>query len=218
MILSKTRFDELRSGNQLKIALVGMSNSGKSTTTNVLQREAHFAKFEVDEAINGSLGIDNMDAAAEWMGYPFDDRYADRKREYLELEARFTRLEIPVGRNFVLDTTGSVIYTDTELHDWMRGQFLIVGLEVSTALLEQLERDYFTQPKTVVWRDEFTQLPNETGRAALCRCYPQLLENRSVEYHALSDVMIPSELARSPQLTADDFFAAVRFRLPNKIA
>lgn len=218
MILSKASFDELRSCNQLKIALVGMSNSGKSTTTNVLQREANFAKFEVDEAINGALGINDMDAAAEWMGYPYDDRYADRKREYLELEARFTRLEIPVGRNFVLDTTGSVIYTDTELHDWMRGEFLIIGLEVSIALIKQLEKDYFTQPKTVIWRDEFIQLPNETGKEALCRCYPKLLENRSVEYHALSDVMIPSELARSPQLTANDFFAAVRFKLPDEMA
>lgn len=214
MLLSKTKFDELRSLKQLKVALVGMSNSGKSTTTRVLQRDAGFEKFEVDEAINCELGIVDMDAAAEWMGYPFDERYAERKREYLELEAKYTKLDQVIGGNFVLDTTGSVIYGDTELHEWMRNHFLIVGLAVSSALIKQLEKDYFTQPKTVIWRDEFQQLTDESGKDALCRCYPTLLENRSVEYQALSDVMIPAELARSPELTADDFFAAVRFHLP----
>ena len=213
MLILQRKFDELLENKKLRLALVGMSNSGKSTSSKVLKEEAGFEVFEVDEAINSALGIRSMTEAAEWMGYPFDEKYTENKRKYLELEEANTRVEIPLESNFVLDTTGSIIYGSQNLQNWLSQEFLIVGLRASSEILTQLIDDYFTNPKTVIWGSEFEQRTDESGKEALCRCYPQLLENRSVLYEQLSDVQVPAELARSPSLTAESFLSAIRNQL-----
>lgn len=215
MLITKQEFAERLEHNRLRIALVGMSNSGKSTCTTLLARETQFAHFEVDEAINRALGIANMEQAATWMGYPFDEKYAEHKRRYLSLEQQFTTTEIPTDENFVLDTTGSVIYGPKSLHDWIQSNFLIVSLKVSEKLCQILINDYFTRPKTVIWGSEFSPAPDEDPIEAMKRCYPQLLANRSQLYSELADVEISAETARDPGLTASQFLTEIKIQLPD---
>ena len=165
MLVTADEFRKRLDHGQLRLALVGMSNSGKSTCTALLASELSFDFFEVDEAINSELGIDSMAAAAEWMGYPFEPNYSSNKRRYLDLEARFSRVKIP-DQNFVLDTTGSIVYAKREILDWIRENFLVVGLRVSEELCQTLIEDYFAHPKTVIWGKEFEQKAGESGTDA----------------------------------------------------
>ena len=190
-----------------------MSNSGKSTCTSLLAGESGFSFFEVDEAINRELKIETMEQAAAWMGYPFEETYPENKRRYLELEESLTRVEIPKNHNFVLDTTGSIIYGTESLRKWIQSHFLVVGLKVSAALCEVLITGYFHRPKTVIWGEEFQPLPDEDGIEAMKRCYPALLNNRALLYTELADVQVPAELARSPELNADQLLEAIQQEL-----
>ena len=212
-----TQFRDRLANDQLRMALVGMSNSGKSTCTNLLAAEMDFAFHEVDEAINESLDIQDMRQAAAWMGYPFEERYAANKKLYLEREAEFTRIPLPENRNFVLDTTGSIIYADQSLLDWIRENFLIVGLKVSKELCQTLVDDYFVHPKTVIWGDEFSPRPDEEGIEALKRCYPDLLKNRAIRYRELADIEIPAEVARDPNLNSELLFSCIESALRDNI-
>jgi len=50
-----------------RLAFVGMSNCGKSYKSRILQDNAGFFWYEVDRAIQKSLGFDSMDQIASWM-------------------------------------------------------------------------------------------------------------------------------------------------------
>ena len=209
MMITLEHFRDQLAENRLRLALVGMSNSGKSTCTNVLSKELNFNSFEVDQAINSALNIGDMTQAAQWMGYPFEPRYAENKRRYLALESQYTRAVVPDDRNFVLDTTGSIIYGEKELLDWIRNNFLIVGLKVSEKLCNTLVEDYFIHPKTVIWDTEFSPMPGEDGIETLKRCYPTLLKNRAKMYSQLADVEIKADISRDPNLDSKGLIAAI---------
>ena len=213
MKISSDEFDSRLQANELRLALVGMSNSGKSTCTNLLAREMGFAFLEVDESINRELKIETMEQAAEWMGYPFEPDYPINKQRYLDLEEELTRIDVPSGANFVLDTTGSIIYGSVNLRNWIQSNFLVIGLEVTENLCQVLINDYFDRPKTVIWGSEFQQLDGEDGIEAMKRCYPILLKNRSKLYAEMSNVGISAELARDPSLNSQQLLNAIRDQL-----
>lgn len=213
MLLTQNEFDRALERQQLHLALVGMSNSGKSTCSGLLTTQAGFKSFEVDQAINQQLNIDSMELAARWMGYPYEEKYAANRSRYLELEEQLTRIDPPNG-NFVLDTTGSIIHCSEDLKSWIRKNFLVIGLHVHDDLLQTMVSDYFARPKTVIWGDEYRPFPEETPEESLKRCYPRLLNNRASRYQELADVEVSATLARSPELTAQQLLAEIRSALP----
>ncbi|MEE2640457.1 MAG: shikimate kinase [Planctomycetota bacterium] len=214
MLLARSEFRNLQKQSRLRIALVGMSNSGKSTLGRQLGKELGFEFFEVDSAINQSLGIHSLEESANWLGHPFEEKYLKNRETYLQLEEQHTRIEFSGTRNFVLDTTGSIIYGSQSLLDWLAQHYLIVGLGVSETLCNLLAETYFQMPKPVIWGSEFDPGPHEEPLQALKRCFPSLLQNRTRLYQRLSDVEIAAELVREGNLDATRILNEIESKLP----
>ena len=109
MQLSRAEFERRYAENRLQIALVGMSNIGKSYTAIRLAKAFNFNLIEVDKLIWESLGQGSMADFAAWQGQPYSEGYAEREAKSIVLESDATAKAIasPKG-NAILDTTGSV--------------------------------------------------------------------------------------------------------------
>ncbi|GJQ13146.1 hypothetical protein GpartN1_g4937.t1 [Galdieria partita] len=224
--LSKREFDELLKQNQLKICLVGMSNCGKTLRSLQLAQQFGFERFCVDDKIEQeisnilqqqgySCGIEGV---AKWMGYPFEERFYQNQAIYLNYENQLTYQATQVAgqtnRSFVLDTTGSVIYLERETQDIINETFLVVHLEASEDMLQEMVRLYFEAPKPVIWGDRFQPFPNEDGLTALKRCYPQLLRYRLKKYQQFAHCSVPASVSMNSAFEIDKFVEKIRERLP----
>ncbi len=216
MHMTRSEFQEQVQNNALKIAFVGMSNIGKTFWSTSLSEEKGFEIYHVDDEIQKNLGLTDMREMAEWMGYPFQTQYEKNSKKYLNIEKKIT-LGAPlkdVG-NFVLDTTGSVIYLDEEVEHFLKKNFLIVCFDVPTQMLKRMQELYFIEPKSVIWGEHYLPFPEEEPIDALRRCYPWLLKYRMKKYRELADVIIPGELTRMEGLELERFLEILSLSLPN---
>lgn len=191
--LQAHEMDEHLKNGTFRLAFVGMSNAGKSYRSRVLQNELDFFWYEVDANIQGALGIDDMDEISDWLGYPTQDTYQERQREYLAAEEQCTHLEglDTEGKNLVFDTTGSVIYLSDVAKGWLHEQCLVVNIDVGEDSLDEMVEKYFTHPKPVIWGDAYQPQDGESEEEALRRCYPELLRTRLKAYRDFAHVTIP---------------------------
>lgn len=213
--MNRTEFDQKFQDKSLKLCFIGMSNIGKSHASRLLRDSYGFEFYEVDGAIQAAIDVPDMEEANEWMGYPYEEKYKTRVKEYLALEAEKTiNISPPLNTNFILDTTGSVINLEPHVLEKLKSDYLIVSFDVGLNMCQEMIEAYFTSPKTVVWGDVFQQKPGEQGIDALRRCYPKLLEDRIERYRALGDVTIPGEFSRTKGLEAQRMFEILRLSLP----
>lgn len=213
MLLTREQFDQKFSEGNLKIAFIGMSNIGKSHWSQALRDYKKFSVVSVDNEIEKNLGLADMAEMAAWMGYPFEEKYVTHAQEYLDLEADKTRVEIPEG-NFILDTTGSVIYLRPDIWNFLRENFLIVCFDASEEMRQEMAALYFEEPKSIVWGNDFNMQEGELGIDALRRCYPGLLNNRKKLYRELGEVFVPGEFSRIKNLEVKRFWEVLRLSLP----
>ncbi len=214
MIIKQKDFEEMLKGSELSLAFVAMSNAGKTYRSKVLQEEAGFFHYSVDDEIQKELNIKSMEEISEWLSFPDLPSYKEREAKYLELENRFTKVEpaIVKGVNFILDTTGSVIYLEEETLKYLQENFLIVNMEISENVMSELLERFFANPKPLIWQDSFEQLPGESRSEALQRCYPKLLKARLKAYRELADVTIPADLFKDK--SAGETLEIIRSALP----
>lgn len=221
--LTREEFDKDLENERIRICLVGMSNCGKSHWSAQLMRQMNFSLVGVDDEIEKVLepelctqGFSGIDGLAEWMGFPTDKKFARNQRKYLDIEEQVTAnaAVIESKRNYVLDTTGSVIYLSNETLDLLRTNFLVIHLEASDDMMDVMIRNYFATPKPVVWADCFKANSTETPEQALRRCYPILLKQRRDLYSRLAHVTIPGAFARSQTTSLLDIVEYVRQCLP----
>ncbi len=180
----------------MRIALIGMSGSGKSFWSSVLSRNGfHYLGCDreigrrlVDE---GQLSAGSLDLIGNWMGFPFDAAYAQREALYLDHEKAvmdqfLTALESRPPEHgsppVVIDTTGSVIYTGEAIRRRLRQQTVVVYLSTSTDYRQALHRAYVENPRPVLWQQHFKKKKDEDDQAALKRCYTNLLADRETRY------------------------------------
>jgi len=207
MQLSRAEFERRYADNDLRIAFIGMSNIGKSYTGMRLATAFDFDLIEVDKLIRDTLGHDDMDAFAAWQGQPYSDGYEDREAKSRDLESAATQkaLERKSG-NAILDTTGSVIYTDKLVQENLSKYWFIIHISASDEAVERLKVQYFKQPKPLMWNGhyhcEFGQSPDE----AILDSYPKLLASRAKDYAALADGTIASDVILDTSLTIQDIF------------
>ncbi len=221
MELSLRKFKELLNSHRLSISLVGMSNVGKSYMARALAADPSlgFTSACIDDLIEKQLepfleskGFKGIDGVAAWMGQPYDPQYPETQRLYLSFEEDSTNgVTRPTGRNLVVDTTGSVIYTPPPVLDRLKSETLIVYLEATAEVREGLFQKYISCPKPVIWGDSFSRKNGETDLDALKRCYPQLLEFRANRYNALADVTIPHQVLW--KASGSQFLEEVKSRL-----
>jgi shikimate kinase len=222
-LLDRQGFDENLHKGELALAFVGMSNSGKSLRSRKLAEELGFALVSVDDEIEkalaeelGSAYGNGTEALANWMGFPFQQTFREREQRYLQIEELITgNARPPQTGNFALDTTGSVVYLSDECRRKIRSEYLVVYLEIAESFLEEMIETFFACPKPVVWGESFvTSCDASNGEERLRECYPDLLRWRAERYKDLSDVTIPSEMARSVTVSSKEFLDCVRSKLP----
>lgn len=222
MELSLGKFEELLSSRRLGISLIGMSNVGKSYVARALAADPSlgFASVCIDDLIEEKLGpflksegFAGIDGVAEWMGQPYDPQYPQTQQLYLRFEEEsMNGVTHPTGRNLVIDTTGSVIYTPQPVLGRLKSETLVVYLEATAEFRDALFRKYISNPKPVIWGDSFNIQAGESERDALERCYPLLLGFRAERYAQLADVTIPRQLLQDA--SGRQFLEEVKSRLP----
>src|SRR6516225_6065960 len=205
----------------LRLALIGMSGSGKSYWTKhlaalgcpTLCSDDHIeARLTRVLAAGGHQGINGV---AAWMGWPDSPSYARRESEYLTAEIAvldevLSTLEKDPELSLVLDTTGSVIATGNHTLDRLRRQMTVVYLAAAQDEVELLIERYFREPKPVLWQGAFRPNPGETPQQTVVRCYPVLIAARRRSYEALAHITLPTwqlrELSSSSAAAAGKAF------------
>jgi shikimate kinase len=203
------------SDKPLRLALVGMSGSGKSFWTRRIASAGYpsiSCDAQIEERLNSQLqsgGFAGINGVAAWMGWPDRSNYAEREAAYLAeeisaLDEVLTSLEKNPQQDLVLDTTGSVIYVGNHLLHRLRKQMLVVYLAASLDEQQLLIQRYLEDPKPVLWRGAFSPRPGESPRETVARCYPALIAARRQSYEALAHCSIPvAELRELPSNDAE---------------
>lgn len=215
---------EVRIAGPLRIALIGMSGTGKTFWTKKLA-ESGVPAISCDDRIEQKLaprlaagGYVGINGVAAWMGWPDSSTYAEREAEYLAEETHtldevLVQLEKQPEKPLVLDTTGSVIYTGNHLLMRMRRLMTIVYLTASAEELQLLIERYLQDPKPVLWRGAFQPKPRETPRETVARCYPALIEARRRSYEALAHCTLRVSALRDVSLNADAFLKMIQSKI-----
>jgi len=189
---------ELQKEKRFRLALVGMSGSGKSFWTKKLAA-AGWRSVCCDDLIEQRLaprlvagGHSGINGVAAWMGWPNSATYAQREAEYLAeeigvMDEFLNNLEKDLsGTPIVLDTTGSVIYAQNNILMRLRRQMTVVHLANSEKEQRMLVERYLNDPKPVLWRGTFHVKDQETPRETVARCYPLLIAARRKSYETLA--------------------------------
>lgn len=204
------------------LSLIGMSGSGKSQWSERLEKNG-FRRFCCDDMIAAALESElrqpdgSMLEMGRWMGFPYQERYAEREAKYLareievlgriadELDGHLGRL----GENVVVDTTGSVIYAGDALLSRLRRHTIFVHFPVPAEIQSEMLRAYVASPRPVLWRGIFGRAPGESDAAALERCYGMLLSSREILYAKHADVSLDYYFRSREDFTVADFLQAV---------
>ncbi|MGB7434265.1 MAG: hypothetical protein WBQ61_21100 [Candidatus Acidiferrum sp.] len=212
------------SDKPLRLALIGMSGSGKSHWTKNLAAlgcPTICCDDEIEKRLVGVLkagGYTGINGVAAWMGWPDSPAYAERESQYLSeeiavLDEVLSGLEKDPKQEIVLDTTGSVIATGNHTLHRLRRQMIVVYLAASPEEVQLLIERYLHDPKPVLWQGAFRPQRGETPQQTVVRCYPVLIAARRQSYEALAHVTLPTLQLRelSPPGTARDAAAGRAF-------
>jgi shikimate kinase len=212
----------------LRLALIGMSGSGKTFWTKRLA-ETGRPSISCDDRIEQRLaprlaagGYAGINGVAAWMGWPDSPTYAGREAEYLAeeihtLDEILNVLERNRQQELILDTTGSVIYTGNNLLMRLRRQMKVVYLAASAKEQQLLIERYMTDPKPVLWRGAFQPRAGEVPRETVTRCYPALIAARRQSYEVLAHCTLPvaelRDISRDASPSAEAFLKMIQDKL-----
>jgi shikimate kinase len=202
-------------GKQLRLALVGMSGSGKTFWTRKLAA-AGWKAVSCDDLIEERLGrrlaagdYAGINGVAAWMGWPDSPTYAEREAEYLAEEIAVVDEYLSAlaqdrsGAPMVLDTTGSVIYAQNNILMRLRRQMTVVHLASTEREQELLVQRYLSDPKPVLWRGTFHVKDRETALETVARCYPLLIAARRQSYETLAHCSLQVSELRTKSVEGD---------------
>jgi shikimate kinase len=205
----------------IKLSFIGMSGAGKSHWAQKLTR-AGFRAISIDDRIEEKLapelamgGYRGIGGVAAWMGWPDHPTYREREQKYLECEIESMREaldEIELrseSEGIVLDTTGSVIYTGDELCRRLQNLTVVVYLAASPEEENLLIARYLSDPKPVLWGDQFLPRAGESTKDAIARCYPQLIAHRKKLYEHYAHRIVPMERLRGAGMDARGFLELI---------
>ena len=205
---------KLRRENVLKLSFIGMSGAGKSYWAQKLSA-AGFRVIGIDDRIEqkiapelASAGVPGgIGGVAAWMGWPDQTSYREHEKKYLECEVRsmneaLDEIQASAGAGIILDTTGSVVYTGEEICRRMQLLTTVVYLEASATEEELLIARYLSDPKPVLWGNQFAPQPGESAQETVARCYPRLIAHRKKQYERYAHRILSMNSLRSAELDA----------------
>ena len=209
-LTSRQFLNNLESG-KLRLAFVGMSNIGKSYTAERLARHYKLDLVEVDKIIWSRLGFDDMEDFADWQGQPYEEGYAEREKELIQLEAEATQKAVDNSdAGQILDTTGSVIYIDPTIRRALKEAFFVVHIKAEPNDMERLKWDYFDNPKPLIWGRQYRPKPSLSDRENIFECYPKLLMSRAKDYTAMADATVTSSFVLDENNSPEDIMMAIK--------
>lgn len=200
----------------IKLSLIGMSGAGKTHWSQKLAA-AGLRVISIDDRIEKKLGPElaaggyiGIGGVAAWMGWPDQPAYREREQKYLTAEIEsmdevLNEIEASGGEGILLDTTGSVVYAGDEICRRMQALTTVVYLAVPAAEEENLIARYLSDPKPVLWGDQFEQRPGESAKDAVARCYPQLIANRKKLYERYANRTVSLAKLEGMRLDARGF-------------
>lgn len=200
----------------IKLSLIGMSGVGKSHWAQKLGG-AGFGVIGVDDRIEEKLSPElsagayrGIGGVAAWMGWPNDPHYREREKKYLECEIAsmdeaLNEMQASGERGIILDTTGSVVYTGEAILRRMQNLTTVLYLEASPAEEKLLIARYLSDPKPVLWGDQFVQESGESAQDTFKRCYPRLIEQRKKLYQRYAQRVISMDVLRNANPDARGF-------------
>ncbi len=201
------------------ISLIGMSSAGKTHWAKRIEQSG-YVRFTCDDLIEELLqpelrdkGYVGLADVAQWMGYPYEERYQYASKKYLEAEEAAMNHVLDVVEaktngtvpKIVVDTTGSAIYTSEKILKRLRALTQTVYLEIPNEQKGKMAKAFIQDPKPVIWGDVFSLEPYENPKKGLIRCYPLLLEYRSKQYEKLADFTFKYEDHKSHSLDVNGF-------------
>lgn len=216
-------FDKKLKEKNLVISFIGMSNIGKTFWSKRLTKLG-FKHINVDDLIETKLvpvlkkrGFKGINDMAKWLGQPYEPQFKENQAKYLSLENE-TMQEIfnqisKLKENVIIDTTGSVIYTNKKIIEQLKQHALVVYLEAPASFKKEMYKNFLKNPKPIVWDRLYKKLDHENEKKALERCYSELLEYRSNEYAKLADVTIPYHQIKEYGLNENQFMALITGKL-----
>ncbi len=220
MNLTKEQFRHKLKDNDLTITLIAMSNTGKTFWSKKLEKIG-FENFCCDDLIEEKLepelkkqGFKGIADVAKWLGYPYQDHFKKNEQTYLNFEIQtmktiINHLEKRDGNSStVIDTTGSVIYSGTDVLNNLNQSSFIVYIKTPEKMIEEMIENYFKMPKPVLWMDNFEQKTSETEEEALKACYPNLLRSRDKLYTKSCNQVVPYESFRE-DMSAEEFLETI---------
>jgi len=193
-----------------------MSGAGKSYWARKLAA-AGFRMISIDDRIEKKLapelaagGYRGLGGVAAWMGWPDQPTYREREKKYLECEVEsmteaLDEIEAAADEGIVLDTTGSVVYTGEEICGRLQKLTTVVYLAATPAEEETLIARYLSDPKPVLWGEQFAPRAGESAKDAVARCYPRLIAHRKNLYERAAHRVIPMERLREANADARGF-------------
>ncbi|WP_147405842.1 shikimate kinase [Litorimonas taeanensis] len=184
-----------------------MSNIGKSYTASRLAKSYNFELIEIDQLIQDEMGHSDMEAFAQWQGQPYSEGYAKREMESTALETRALEKAMNAeGSNIILDTPGSVIYTGEKTLKALQSTHYIVYISASDERVEGLKKQYFANPKPLIWREHYQKASHQSNEEAILTSFPKLLTARARTYEDLADITLPSEFILDAKNQVSDIF------------
>ena len=212
MLLTRSEFEGRKAKGTLRIALIGMSNIGKSHWTRDIVKRHDFKSYEVDEAIQKRLDVENIEQSAARMGQPYDKDYQNRAQEYLALEQEMTLDAENVPGNIILDTTGSVIYLPILTTNIIKNSYLTVYISANQKQIGTLIQRFTTTQKPLIWGEAYEQKSGLSRHESMMACYPFLLESRATLYKSMTDITV--EAAGCALGNKDGFLGLIKTALP----
>lgn len=220
MKLSPQQFEDQLKANRLVISLIGMSNIGKSYWSRQFA-SIGFCRQSCDDSIEEKLGTvltahgySGIEDVSRWMGQPYDEQYEENQHTYLSLEQEVLRQlckKIDTGNqgNTIIDTTGSVVHTEDECCQGLKDRSLMLYIRAGKKKEDEMFERYLSNPRPVVFGDEYRPQDGEEPKEALQRCYRNLLRKRTELYEQWADISIDRE-AIDYTMTIDQFLTLLR--------
>ena len=202
-----------------------MSGTGKSYWARKLAT-AGFRAISIDDRIEERLapelaagGYRGTRGVATWMGWPDQPGYCDRAQQYLAAEMVSMRealdeMDRSASEGFVLDTTGSIVYTGDEICRRLKRLTTVVYLEAPEQEEGTLIARYLSDPKPVLWGEQYSKHPGESAQDAVARCYHALMAHRRKLYERYAERTVSlahlRDTARDPRAFLELVEAQVR--------
>ncbi len=200
-----------------------MASAGKSHWSLKLEN-AGYLRLNCDDLIEEklkpeleALGLHGLSDVAKWMGFPYEPQYPQTSKEYLAFENEVmrtifetTRSGVFDSKDVIIDTTGSVIYTDKTILDDLQKLSTVIYLEIPESKRRELYREFLQNPKPIIWGDSYQPQTGETEKETLARCYNDLLAYRARRYKEIANLTIPFDIHRQKGFSALDFISHIK--------